>query len=86
MLIELYVLMLYLKFYLDDYKLVQENYYYLNLLMVKILNDNNQMVINQLFDDNFENILMVVLHVIHDLIHLKNENVSYLFVDKELLN
>jgi hypothetical protein len=54
--------------------------------MVKILNDNNQMVINQLFDDNFENILMVVLHVIHDLIHLKNENVSYLFVDKELLN
>lgn len=90
MLIELYVIMFGLKIYLFEYKLVQENYYYLNLflflLMEMMLNDNNQMVKNLLFDDNFENVLMAVLHVIHDLIHLRNEFVYDRFVGMVLLD
>jgi hypothetical protein len=52
-----------------------------------MLNDNNQMVIDQLFDDNFGNILkdslyvLLVLHVKHDQVQLKNE-----IVEKELRN
>jgi hypothetical protein len=71
---EFYVSMQHLTIDLFEYKLVQVNY---SELMEMILSDSNQMVLNQLFDDNFENILMDVLHAIYDLIHLNTD--SYLF-------